>query len=324
MPKKTEFSTDEIFRKIDTALEQTDRLRADNLDKMAVIQQVNTQALAKERQRLSVKYGAEDVRVQRLDAKLQFTQGFTQDLKVEIDKTKIQVPTVDRNTWMVHGRVLQAKDKQGIPGLTVALVNRKGQWIRQLGYACTDERGYFAIIYPPQDDKSTTKPSTEPVFLMVSDANQRTLYRGSEALTIQSGQVIYREIFLSDTDVVKICVTPPDANPTDVTVEPDVWLVRGRVSDEQGQPLEGLVVSLYDRDLIFDDRLGTTRTDGNGNFAIAYRTEDFRDLFEANPDLYIKVMDSQENTLYSSEDAVKCGVGRVEVFDITINREMIS
>ena len=214
MSKKTEFSTDEIFRKIDTSLEQTERLRADNLDKMAAVQQVRAKALVKERQRLAVKYGADDLRVQRIDAKLQFTQGFTQDLKVEIDKTKIQVPTVDRNTWMLHGRVLQAQDNQGIPGLTVSLVNHEGQWIRELGYVCTDERGYFAIIYPPKNDQSATEPPTEPLFLMVSDANQSTLYRGSEALTIQLGQVVYREIFLSDTDVVKICVMPPDANQT--------------------------------------------------------------------------------------------------------------
>ena len=216
MSKKTEFTTDEIFQKIDTSLKQTDELRADNLDKMAAVQQVRAKALAKERQRLAVKYGTDDLRVQRIDAKLQFTRGFTQDLKVEIDKTKIQVPTVDRKTWMVHGRVLQAKNNQGIPRLTVSLSDREKQWIRVLGYACTDERGYFALIYPPQDDRSDTNLPTDVVFLMVSDADRPILYRSSEDLTIQLGQVVYREIFLSDTsdtDVAKICVMPPDANP---------------------------------------------------------------------------------------------------------------
>ena len=212
MSKKTEFSLEEIFSKIDSSLEQTDRLRADNLDKMAVVQQVNTTALTKERQRLVGKYGADDLRVQRIDAKLKFTEGFTQDLKVEIDKTKIQVPTRDRNTWMLHGRVLQAKDKQGIPGLTVSLSDSQGQWVRELGYACTDERGYFAIIYPPKNDKAATEPPKEPVFIMVADAERHILYRGSEALTVELGQVIYREIFLSDDDV-EICATPPNANP---------------------------------------------------------------------------------------------------------------
>ena len=58
-----------------------------------------------------------------------------------------------------------------------------------------------------------------------------------------------------------------------------------------------MMVSLLDSDWIFDDRLGTTETDANGNFAIAYHTKDFRDLFEACPDLYIKVMDSQGNKI---------------------------
>jgi PKD repeat protein len=102
-------------------------------------------------------------------------------------------------------------------------------------------------------------------------------------------------------------------------VDPEAWLARGRVTDDQEQGLEGLIVSLFDHDLIFDDRLGTTQTDGNGDFAITYHIEDFQDLFEARPDLYIKVMDQASNTLYSSEDTVRFDAGRVEVFKITIS-----
>jgi hypothetical protein len=91
------------------------------------------------------------------------------------------------------------------------------------------------------------------------------------------------------------------------------------VVNEQKQGLEGLVVSLFDRDRIFGDRLGTTQTDENGEFILTYRTQDFRDLFEARPDLYIKVMNSQCNTIYSSEEAVRYEAGRVEVFNITLS-----
>ncbi len=395
MSKKTEFTTDEIFRKIDTSLEQTDRLRADNLDKMAVVQQIRTKALVKERQRLAVKYGADDRRVQRIDAQLQFTQGFTRDLKVEVDKAKIQVPTIDRNSWMVHGRVLQAKDNQGIPKLTVSLVNSEGQWVQELGYDCTNERGYFAIIYSPKDSQSPTPQ--ESIFLRVSDANQQILYRSNEPLQVELGESIYREIFLSEE---KECTPPPNSATPSVPVQilslegstqltvnqsgrftarvnqdatppityswnfgdkitastltathsyanagtynvtltasnaggsdsrslsvivsqssSDVWKVRGRVVNEQKQGLEGLVVSLFDRDCIFDDRLGTTQTDENGGFIFNYRTQDFRNLFEAQPDLYLKIMDRQGNILYSSESAVRCQAGREEVFEICI------
>ncbi len=72
---------------------------------------------------------------------------------------------------------------------------------------------------------------------------------------------------------------------------------RGRVVDERGEGMGGLVVSLFDRDRIFEDRLGTTQTDENGEFSFTYRTEDFPDLFDAHPDLYLKILDAEGNTL---------------------------
>lgn len=100
----------------------------------------------------------------------------------------------------------------------------------------------------------------------------------------------------------------------------DAWVVKGRVTDETGRGWEGLTVKLYDRDHFFDDRLGTTQTNANGEFTIIYRTEDFDDLFDARPDLYLKILDPAGNNLYSSEDSVRCNAGRVEVFNITIPR----
>ena len=113
--------------------------------------------------------------------------------------------------------------------------------------------------------------------------------------------------------------------PTDSLVEPlpdpNNWVAYGRVIDENGEGVEGVIVSLYDQAHLFDNQLGTTQTDAKGEFCIIYRIQDFRNLFEASPDLYLKVMDQQNDTLYSSESTVKAGAGRVEHFDdIRINR----
>lgn len=102
-------------------------------------------------------------------------------------------------------------------------------------------------------------------------------------------------------------------------VSPDAWTARGRVVGETGKGRGGLVVSLYDKDLIFDDVLGTTVTDHEGNFRITYRTEAFGDLFEQKPDLYLKATDGTGKTLYTSEQSVRSQAGREEVFNITLS-----
>ena len=77
--------------------------------------------------------------------------------------------------------------------------------------------------------------------------------------------------------------------------------VRGRVTDAQSNGLARLTVSLYNKDLFFDHKLGQTETDDNGNYSLTYRTEDFRALIERKPDTYVKVLDQKEKTLYTSK-----------------------
>ena len=62
------------------------------------------------------------------------------------------------------------------------------------------------------------------------------------------------------------------------------------------------------------------RTDENGDFTIVYRTQAFRRLLEAKPDLYVRVFDPQDETLlYTSESAVRCEAGQMEQLDISID-----
>ncbi len=58
---------------------------------------------------------------------------------------------------------------------------------------------------------------------------------------------------------------------------------------ESGRPLEGLVVSAYDKDVVNDDYLGEAVTDASGSFEIRFTDADFKDAMESNPDLYLFV-----------------------------------
>jgi hypothetical protein len=86
----------------------------------------------------------------------------------------------------------------------------------------------------------------------------------------------------------------------------DLWLVAGRVSDcgkQASVPLIGGIVAGFDRDVIQDDNLGTSVTDGTGSFEIFFPGSTFRLIpslpppfdhipgFEliGGPDIYFKV-----------------------------------
>lgn len=91
------------------------------------------------------------------------------------------------------------------------------------------------------------------------------------------------------------------------------------VEEESGRPLPGLRVRAFDKDLVFDDKLGDTRTDAAGQFEITYTEAHFRDLNETLPDVYIRVYDeSGEKLLFSSEKAVRRSAQLIERFDVKI------
>ena len=222
---------------------------------------------------------------------------------------------------MVHGLVLD-KERRGVKGLTVGLSDKNGQWIRKLGYACTDEKGYFTLRYKPQEsikDRAALKEveGKAGLFLIISDAEQKIIYRDSHPLFITPGLIDYRVIILDDKSV---CLPPEGTD--DTKPDPDVWRVHGEVTNEQGQALSGLTVSVFDKDFLFDDLLGTCQTDNNGKFDIRYRTEDFRDLVETRPDLYLKILDKEGNVLHTTKKATRYEAGHVETFNIKITKKL--
>jgi hypothetical protein len=92
----------------------------------------------------------------------------------------------------------------------------------------------------------------------------------------------------------------------------------------KGQGVAGLVVKAYDNDLLYDDLLGAAETDQNGFFAIDYEGEEFQELFEKSPDIYLKILTpDKKKTLMTTEDSVRFNAGREETFNIAIPPEQV-
>ena len=83
------------------------------------------------------------------------------------------------------------------------------------------------------------------------------------------------------------------------------------------QPLPNLRIEAWDKDLLFDDFVGESTSDANGEFTLAFRQDRFRELFFDNfPDLYFKVFEAG-TLIYSSEKEViwnyRSGIQKIEL-----------
>jgi hypothetical protein len=101
---------------------------------------------------------------------------------------------------------------------------------------------------------------------------------------------------------------------------PETFLVAGVIEEEEtGRPLSNLIVRAFDRDLIFDDKLGFASTDSEGRFEIRYGEADFRDLWESKPDLYLRIYDAQgSQLLHETTDAIRWNASIRERYRIRI------
>ena len=136
-----------------------------------------------------------------------------------------KAPTVDEDGYVFHGFVRDLEG-QAVPQLTVALYDQSGNWIREIGYGCTDERGYFLMRYPNgQKGKARTVKSRAAMFtnvtgiatdnpppkllakIYVLDAKKTTLHVEKEPLQPELGEVDFRIIILGAEG--GCCTEPP-------------------------------------------------------------------------------------------------------------------
>jgi len=311
--EKRKLSQEEIFEKIDSTFNFFNEQRVKGLEEAYSQQAIKNLLLKEERERLRKKYGDDHPRIKKISNQLTFNSGFLKEIDSEIERAKIEVPDVDPDSWMVHGRIID-EDSKGISDITVSIYNDEGKWVRKMGSSCTNLLGYFSIIYKPKDGEQDHLEK-QKLFLTIIKEN-KIIHKEEDPLFIIAGQIDYREIIFSE---IKNENCPTEEKPSDIPS--DMWIVRGIVTDEENNGIKGLIVSVYDKDMIFDDVLGTTLTDEDGKFEILYRTDAFKGIFEKKPDLFLKVLDEEGRKIYSTRNAIHYQAGHEEYFKIKIRNK---
>ena len=205
--------SDDFKEVLFSAAAKADALRAAGLKGMEGVTQARQAGLEREHGRLSRKLGADHPRVRALSVRMEDGAVRLRDLEVEIARAETVAPRADPGKWVLHGYV-RKKDLTPAPDLTVALVDAQGQWLRALGFACTDARGYFqlvATVARAGAAGASAPPSKMEAHIRITDRKRLQLYRGAEAIPISPGGVEYREIVLEGGGAG--CVAPEEEVP---------------------------------------------------------------------------------------------------------------
>ncbi len=200
----TTINDDLRFARIDEAFDNLDIQRVKGLKTLQTIQTIKNKALQKEQQRLSVKYGSTHPKVLKVSQRVAYNKGLIDNLDTEIKKATIKISELDKNTWLVHGKVFD-KNGSSIKDVTVSIYDGQGEWLEELGHSCSDGNGYFSLRYS-QEFQQLDFPNT-PLFLTITNSNAKVIHKEDSPVYVSLGQVDYREIVLEEAD--SNC-TPPN------------------------------------------------------------------------------------------------------------------
>ena len=318
-------TTEKIGNRLNKGFEYMDDSKLAGLESVALIQDVKSSLKMREAKRLEVKYGASSPQAVKARAKVSYYNTIKVGIAEQVQMASAKTPRFEADSWRFQGRVVDTQNR-GLSGLTVSLFDQKGNWIRALEQACTDEKGFFVITYKrnEKDALGTVNNTREqPLIPTVSDKNKAVLHQENEPVFLKIGRIDSRLIILGED----VCDIPPDKidddnNGNDPIILKDDWTVKGTVKDAKtGENLSRLTVELFGKNIVLEGQIGKSVTDKVGAFVITCHKKDFQKLIDQKTGLYVKVADHKGSTLYSSRKKIHFTEGNEEIFNIKVLRK---
>ena len=214
-----------VSEALDKGVASLDPQRAKALLGLAKVRTVRGAGDVREQKRLARKYGADSARVNTLATRLSLNDGLRRDLQSQAASASIKVPAVDPNRYVFYGLVRNGAG-EAVPNLTIALYDEREEWIRAMGYGCTDADGYFKMDSENKTDfevpaekvadakdnvisKTAGPDSRFAAHIYVLDEKQSILQIEKDPVYPQVGRVDSRIIILYSQ--TPLCTAPPPA-----------------------------------------------------------------------------------------------------------------
>lgn len=153
--------------------------------------------------RLARKLGGDAVRVRTLKAQAADRAEKVRALDVEAQIAAVRMPPLQMTDTLLHGRVTD-QSLNRVAGVSVQLVNAKGEAVPGVSEARTDAQGYYAFVLKPEQAQAL---ADEKLAVAVASGDQK-LRPAQAELALAPGATAVREIRLSDAELVRLNLRP--------------------------------------------------------------------------------------------------------------------
>jgi hypothetical protein len=315
MEQRDDNQVDKQLEELQALLVQFLGEKGKNLNVIQDLQNLQHALFQREARRLETKLPADDARRKRIDARAKASAAISQGIAEQFALARVTTPDLAVDDALIQGRVVDEK-RRGLQQVTVVLEDANGSAIGDLEAVETQPGGYFALKATP-DLIAKAQKTEGGVFLTVRNLYGEVVQRVAEPIALEEGIQTFVDVPVKRADVSRVPTTPPPTKPRE---RADTWMVRGKVTDAAGKGVEGLMVTALDKEKEVDNYLGAALTASNGSFVVAYDVPKFKEGREQGPDLFVRVVDARGQVLFSSEDDVRTGANRDEVFEIVLDR----
>lgn len=200
------FEMSEAEQILDENLKKLDDLRVDNLKNLHAMRLTKTNQLDREYQRLSLKYGEDHPLTKRTGEKIELNKIYEKEIEEEIVKAEtpppVEEPTPEEipllKDWTVTGRILDQKGN-GIRGLKVKVYDKDVFDDDFLGEGKTNAKGAYRVTFPKERFSDVFENYPE-IYLLVEDANGRTIYNGMGEPNYGAGYIEILNVQLKDSE----------------------------------------------------------------------------------------------------------------------------
>ncbi len=210
--------------------------------------------------------------------------------------------------YVISGHVLDRATGQGIAGLRVEAWDKDARYDDLVASAVTEGDGRFQLDFDDTRFREMYPEAAPDLYFKV--------YRGLQLLRSTEDSVLWN--LATGKTSIRIEVDLPGEG-TEDQLPQQGYVVRGRVLQPDGQPLAGVTVKAFDRDLRQELLLGKAITGNDGSYSISYTTSKFSRTDKDGADLLVRAYDQKSREIATSQVIV--GAASEQVLDLVKGNE---